>query len=91
MYREKVTSLAAALAHDDDTLRESAREALRGFITAIVIPPGNGLLEVRGDLGRMLSAAAGERAGEALAAVAYVGCGGVQPAVSAAVERGGVR
>jgi len=63
----------------------SAREALRGFITAIVIPPGDGLLEVRGDLGRMLAAAAGERAGEALAAVAYDGCGGSQPAISAAV------
>ena len=54
----------------------SAREALRGFITAIVTPPGEGLLEVRGDLGRMLAAAAGERAGEALASVAYDGCGG---------------
>jgi hypothetical protein len=29
---------------------------LRGFITAIAIPPGEGLLEVRGDLGQMLAA-----------------------------------
>ena len=43
--------MAAALAHEDEEQRESARDALRGFITAIVILPGDGLLEVRGDLG----------------------------------------
>ncbi len=48
VYRQKVESLAAALEHADETLRASARESLRGFITAIVIPPGDGLLEVRG-------------------------------------------
>ena len=37
-----------ALAHDDEVLRDSARDALRGSITAIVIPAGDELLEVRG-------------------------------------------
>jgi site-specific DNA recombinase len=73
--RQKVEQLAAALGHGDEEQREAARSALRGFVTAIVIPFGDGLLEVRGDLGRML-AAAGERDGSALAAVAYDGCGG---------------
>jgi hypothetical protein len=45
-----------------------ARSALRGFIDQIVIPPGDALLEVRGDLGRMLTAAAGEGDGSMLAA-----------------------
>ncbi len=77
VYRQKVEALAAALSHEDDALRESARESLRGFITAIVIPPGDGLLEVRGDLGMMLAATG--RDGEALACV-QGGCGGPQPA-----------
>ena len=46
-----------------------------GFIRAIVIPLDK-LFRVRGDLGRMLTAAAGERDGSGLANVAYVGCGG---------------
>jgi hypothetical protein len=76
--------LAAALEHEDEEQRESARQTLRGLIEKIVIPPGGGLLQVVGNLGDMLTAA-GSRAGSA--AVAYVGCGGVQPAVLAAVER----
>ena len=75
-YRMKVEQLANALEHEDEQLREAAREALRGFVTAIVIPAGDGLLEVRGDLGRMLAAAANGPRGAALATVAYVGCGG---------------
>jgi hypothetical protein len=75
-YIERGTQLAAALAHQDEEQREAARSALRGFVAAIVIPPGDGLLEVRGDLERMLAAAAGERDGSVLAAVAYDGCGG---------------
>jgi hypothetical protein len=71
----------------DETQRDSARPALRGFIDRIVIPPGEGLLQVVGNLGEMLTAAAGKNGA---AAVAYVGCGGVQPAVLAVVEWGGV-
>ena len=69
VYREKVERLAAALAHEDEDQREAARSALRGFIDQIVIPAGDGLLEVRGDLGRMLATAAGERDGSILTAV----------------------
>ena len=76
VYRGKVEQLAAALEHEDLEQREAARSALRGFITAIVIPPGDALLTVRGDLGKMLAAAASGRDGSALAAVAYDGCGG---------------
>jgi hypothetical protein len=82
-FREKAEALAAALEHDEQ--HDSARLALRGFIEKIVIPPGNELLQVVGNLGEMLTAA-GARNGAA-AAVGYVGCGGVQPAVLAAVAR----
>jgi len=44
IYREKVERLADALAHEDEEQREAARDALRGFITAIVIPSGDGAL-----------------------------------------------
>ena len=80
LYREKVQNLAAALAHDDEAQREAARTALRGFIEAIVIPPGEALRRVVGDLRRMLTAAAGPRDGAALATVVESGCGGPQPA-----------
>ena len=56
--------------------RAWARETLRGFIDRIIIPPGDGFLEVRRDLGQMLAAAAGERARAVLGAVVIVGCGG---------------
>jgi hypothetical protein len=69
--------------------RDAAREALRGFLDKIVIPPGDGLLQVVGNFGAMLAAAEG-RAPRA-SAVGSVGCGGVQPAVLAAVEWGGLR
>ena len=59
--------------HEDEEQRESARQVLRGFIDRIVIPPGDGLLQVVGNLGEMLKVAGG-RTGSA--AVAYVGCGG---------------
>ena len=65
--------------HEDAEQREAARQALRGFIDHIVIPPADGLLQVVGNLGEMLKAADG-RTGSA--AVAYVGCGGPQPTVS---------
>jgi hypothetical protein len=82
--QQKVAFLAAALDGQSDN-HVAAREALRDFLTAIVIPPGDALLEVRGNLGKMLTAAAGGN--EALAAaVGSGGSGGVQPAVLAAVE-----
>jgi len=72
----KTLHLAAALQHDDEEQRESARQALRGFIDRIVIP-ADGLLQVVGNFGEMLTAAGGP---DGAAAVAYVGCGGTQPA-----------
>ena len=88
VFRQKTEQLAAAL--ESDTERDAARLALRGFLEKIVIPPGDGLLQVVGNLGEMLTAVTG-RDGTASAAVGYVGCGGGQPGVLAAVERGGVR
>ena len=60
--RQKATTLAAALQHHDDETRDAARRTLRGFIDKIIIPPGEGLLQVAGDLGRMLAAAEGRNA-----------------------------
>jgi hypothetical protein len=51
VFREKTMQLASALEHPDETQRESARQALRGFIDRIVVPPGNGLLQVVGNRG----------------------------------------
>jgi hypothetical protein len=64
------------LEHDDPEQRELALETLRGFIDRIVIPPGDGLLQVVGNLGEMLTAAGGRNGS---ATVADVGCGGSQP------------
>jgi len=57
LYREKVTSLAAALQHPDS--RSEAGEALRGLVDAIVlVPAGSELrIELKGNLAAMLSAA----------------------------------
>jgi hypothetical protein len=88
VFRQKTTQLAAALEDKDEEQRESARQAIRGLIDRIVIPPGDGLLQVVGNLGEMLTAAGGRAAS---AAVGYVGCGGVQPTVLAVVERRSLR
>jgi hypothetical protein len=85
VFRQQATLLAAALEHDAE--RDAARQALRGFIERIEIPPGDELLQVVGSFGEMLTAASG---GTVTTAVGYVGCGGVQPAVLAPVEWGGV-
>lgn len=69
VFEQKIRQLAAALEHEDAELRETARQALRGFIDRIVIPPGDGLLQVFGNLGEMLMTADGR-------AVGNVGCGG---------------
>ncbi len=73
VFRQKATTLAAALEHDEQ--RDAARQALRGFLDKIVIPPGDGLLQVVGNLGMMLTAAHG-RIEPAVPAVGYGGCGG---------------
>ena len=76
VFEQKIRTLAVALEHEDLEQRESARSTLRGFIDRIVIPPGDGLLHVVGNLGEMLTAAGAPR--EA-AAVGNGGCRGVQP------------
>ena len=77
-----------ALEHEDAELREKARQALRGFIDRIVIPPGDALLQIVGDFGSMFTAAGGDSS--ALAAVGNVGCGGPQQIVPAALLGGSV-
>jgi hypothetical protein len=49
-FRQKTVQLAADLEPEGE--HESARQALRGFLEKIVIPPGDGLLQVVGNLGR---------------------------------------
>ena len=73
MFRQKATTLSAGLQQEDQ--RNAAREALRGFVQAIIIPPGDGLLQVTGNLGAMLDAAAGQEV-PGRQAVGIVGCGG---------------
>jgi hypothetical protein len=77
IFRRKATTLAAGLEHDGQ--RDAAREALRGFLEKIVIPPGDGLLQVVGNVGAMLTAAQGRTANGR--AVGYGGCGGAQHAL----------
>jgi site-specific DNA recombinase len=59
VFRQKATTLAAGLEHNEQ--RDAAREALRGFLQSITIPPGDGLLQVTGNLGVMLAAAVGQK------------------------------
>ena len=71
LFRLKVTTLAAGL--EKDEFRDEARETLRGFLDHIVIPPGDGLLRVVGNFGKMLDAA---QSSGSRAAVGQNGCGG---------------
>ena len=87
VFRKKATSLAAGLEHDEQ--RDAARKALRGFLERIEIPPGNGLLQVVGNLGSMLTAAQG-RAHSQTSMVVNDGCGGVQPPLFAPLVDVGV-
>jgi site-specific DNA recombinase len=73
VFREKAATLAAGLEHDDQ--RDHARAALRNFVEKIVVPSETGLLQVVGNLGAMLEAAAGQKM-PGRQAVGYVGCGG---------------
>ena len=70
VFREKATLLAAALERDAD--RDAARQALRGFIERIEVP-ADGLLQVVGCFGEMLTAASN---GKVTAAVGNDGSGG---------------
>jgi hypothetical protein len=72
IFEQKIRALAAALEPEDLELRESARTTLRGFIDLIVNPPGDGLLQVVGNLGEMLTAAGAPRKATA------VGNGGME-------------
>ena len=83
IFEQKIRTLAAALEHEDLEMREAARTTVRGFIDRIVIPPGDGLLQVVGNLGEMLTAAGAT-------AVGNDGCGGSQPTLSAAVAPSGL-
>ena len=74
VFRQKATALAAGLEHGAQ--RDAARQVLRGFLDKIVIPPGDGLLRVVGNLGSMLAAAQGRAHPGGNKAVGYVGCGG---------------
>jgi hypothetical protein len=80
VFRQKAATLAAGLEHDDQ--RPAARQALRGFLDKIVIPP-EGLLQVVGNVKAMLAAAQGRSQSRSIA-VGYVGCGGAQPPETAA-------
>jgi site-specific DNA recombinase len=88
VFERQITQLAQALEHDDLEQRTAARETVRGFIDRIVIPPGDELLQVVGNLGEMLTAA-GARNGST-AAVGNGGCGGPQQIVPAALLGGSV-
>ena len=93
LYRTKVEDLAAALQREDTRLEAS--EMLRGLIDAIVLMPEKGQLRIvaerqaardvdcRPKNKKVARNGRPSRAGT-------IGCGGAQPAVLAAVERGRV-
>jgi hypothetical protein len=58
-FPPKIEQLAKALEHDDAEQRDIARQTLRGFIDRIVIPPGDGLLQVAGNWARCWQQPAG--------------------------------
>jgi site-specific DNA recombinase len=75
-YREKATALAAGLEHDEQ--RDAARMALRGFLEKIIIPPGEGLLQVVGNVRVMLAAAQGRTVQPGMLELGSIGgCGGI--------------
>ena len=55
IFREKATTIVAGLEHDDQ--RDAARLVLRGFLDKIIVPPGDKLLQVVGNVEAMLAAA----------------------------------
>jgi hypothetical protein len=64
-------TLAAGLEHED--LRPAARQALRGFLDKIVIPPGDELLQVIGSVGMMLAAAQGRSQSRSISVMLVAG------------------
>jgi hypothetical protein len=82
VFQEKVSALCRGL--ENATGREEARAALRGLVDRIVIPEGDGLLRVEGNLGAMLATAHG-RAAKAFSTVGIVDCGGSQPLIPTAL------
>src|SRR2546428_2885645 len=93
LYRTKVEQLAAALQREDS--RIEASETLRGLIDSIVVTPEGGQLriELRGNLAAMFER---RPTNETVAGTwrparaGTVGCGGSQPPLLAALERGGM-
>jgi hypothetical protein len=88
VYRRKATQLATALESEDVDVREPARSEIRALITTIVIPAGDAMLQVTGNLGEMLAMAASGPDRSTLAAVAHSGCGGAQPSELGALVGG---
>ena len=80
VFRQKATLLAAAL--ENDAERDPARQAPRGFIERIEIPADEGLLQVVGCFGEMLTTAS---RGKVTAAVGNGGCGATQPSIPTAL------
>jgi site-specific DNA recombinase len=85
VYREKVGSLCLALENEDG--RTGAAEAIRALVEAIVLEPEGERLKItlKGGLAGLLSAAR-ETKRSSESDDLFVGCGGVQPSVFAAVE-----
>lgn len=82
LYREKVTTLAAALEHPET--RPEAAEAIRGLVDAIVLNPVENELriELKGNLAAMLSAAQNAKRspeGDLSLQIAMVAGGGFEP------------
>ena len=76
VFRQKTLTLAAGLEHDDH--RDAARQALRGILDRIVIPPGEGMLQVVGNIASMLATAQG-RTTIQMRSVMLVAGGGFEP------------
>jgi hypothetical protein len=94
VYREKVGSLCLALESEES--RTSAVDAIRALIETILLEPDGDELKIRlkGDLAGMLSAARDSKRSpenQRPPTPNKAGCGGVQPAVLAAVVGGCVR
>ncbi|MGH9240585.1 MAG: recombinase family protein [Vicinamibacterales bacterium] len=75
-FKLKVQQLVAVLNAGDPAERERARQAVRNLIDKIIIPPGDALLQVEGNLQGIL-AAASERNGQV--PVVLVAGGGFEP------------
>ena len=59
LRRARARSTCCFLRRDEHDVHGAARDSLRGFISKIIIPPGEGLLQVVGNVGIMLEASGG--------------------------------